>query len=68
MSPLAWQKSSFSGSGGNGGCLELATTHGALLLRESDEPETVLTTYPARVAALLFAIKAGGWRVRQRTP
>jgi uncharacterized protein DUF397 len=61
MSGLAWQKSSFSGSGGNGECLELATTANTLLLRESDDPETVITTRPARVAALLFAIKAGGW-------
>jgi hypothetical protein len=68
MSLLAWRKSSFSNNDGNFACLELATTPHALLLRESDEPETVLTTRPARVAALLFAIKAGGWRVRQRTP
>jgi hypothetical protein len=65
MSVHTWQKSSFSGNDGNFGCLELATTADALLFRESDERETVLTAHPARVAALLSAIKGGGWRARQ---
>ncbi|MEO3756254.1 DUF397 domain-containing protein [Streptomyces sp. B6B3] len=61
MSRPAWQKSSFSGSGGNGGCLEVAASPEGLLLRESEEPGVVLGTRAGRVAALLFAIKAGGW-------
>ncbi|MGP3971362.1 DUF397 domain-containing protein [Streptomyces sp. 6N223] len=65
MSGNAWQRSSFSGSGGNGECLEVTRIPDALLFRESDEPETVLTTHPARVAALFSAIKGGGWRTRQ---
>ncbi|WSA45555.1 DUF397 domain-containing protein [Streptomyces sp. NBC_01803] len=59
MSGLAWQKSSFSGPDGNKECVELAATSDALLLRESDEPDAVLTTGPARLAALLAAMKAG---------
>jgi hypothetical protein len=65
MSGLTWQKSSFSGSDGNKECVELTATPSALLLRESDEPGVVLASHPARVAALLSAIKGGGWRTRQ---
>jgi Domain of unknown function (DUF397) len=65
MTRAGWQKSSFSNNDGNFACLELATTPHALLLREGDEPETVLATHPARVAALLSAIKGGGWRARR---
>jgi hypothetical protein len=65
MSGPTWQKSSFSGNDGNYGCLELATAADTLLFRESDEPETILAAHPARVAALLSAIKGGGWRTRQ---
>lgn len=65
MSAIAWQKSSFSGSGGNSGCLELATGEDRLLFRESDEPEAVLAARTLRVAALLHAIKGGGWQRRR---
>jgi uncharacterized protein DUF397 len=61
MARLAWQKSSFSNNDGNFACVELTSTPHAILVRESDDPETVITTRPARVAALLFAIKTGGW-------
>ncbi|GAA1911682.1 hypothetical protein GCM10009716_22050 [Streptomyces sodiiphilus] len=58
-----WQKSSFSGSDGSDNCLEAArgpAGSGGLLLRESDRPETVLTTTPARLHALLDAARAHG--------
>ncbi|MCQ4045986.1 DUF397 domain-containing protein [Streptantibioticus rubrisoli] len=59
MSPLHWQKSSFSGTGSN--CLNVAiSTPGTIHLRESDRPEVILTTTPARLADLLRRIKAGG--------
>ncbi|MBT2489239.1 DUF397 domain-containing protein [Streptomyces sp. ISL-96] len=59
MSPLTWQKSSFSEAGADT-CIEVAaaptqTPH----LRESDNPTTVLTTTPAALRALLRGIKAG---------
>ncbi len=57
MSP--WQKSSFSGSGGNGECVELAAVPDALLLRESAAPETVLTVPAARFASLVRSLKTG---------
>lgn len=47
-----WQKSSYSSEGS--ACLEMrSATTSALLLRESDEPETVLSTTPQRVTGLL---------------
>jgi hypothetical protein len=65
---LHWQKSSFSGEAGN--CLEMGRRERAngvtiatspsrtTLLRESDDPATVLATTPARLAALLAGLKA----------
>lgn len=51
--PLTWQKSSFSGEP-HQNCLELAASpDGAVHLRESDDPATVLTTTRPRLAALL---------------
>ncbi|MEV7020821.1 DUF397 domain-containing protein [Kitasatospora sp. NPDC093558] len=52
-----WQKSSFSGSGGD--CVEVRAVNGTVELRESDEGETILLTTPSRLASLLRAIKTG---------
>ncbi|GAB2923130.1 DUF397 domain-containing protein [Streptomyces mayteni] len=52
-----WQKSSFSGGGDGNDCLELGGAPSALALRESDDPDVVLTTSPARLAALLGAVR-----------
>ncbi|MFB4196684.1 DUF397 domain-containing protein [Streptomyces carpaticus] len=61
MRHLVWQKSSFSGSGGNGSCVELAaTTHAGVCLRESDVPAITLTASRAATRALLSRIKTGG--------
>ncbi|GAA2376082.1 DUF397 domain-containing protein [Streptomyces sp. XM4011] len=62
MRHLVWQKSSFSGSGGNGSCVELAatTTHTGVCLRESDVPAVTLTASRAATRALLTRIKTGG--------
>ncbi|TQE15125.1 DUF397 domain-containing protein [Streptomyces ipomoeae] len=59
--PRAWQKSSFSGGGGDGNdCVELATNSPtAILIRESDHPTTHLTTTPTPLHALLTTLKAG---------
>ncbi|MEX2983729.1 DUF397 domain-containing protein [Streptomyces sp. C36] len=55
-----WQKSTFS-SETQGDCLELAKPPGRILLRESDTPDTVITTSPAALRALL-ATATGRWR------
>ncbi len=60
MSRLKWQKSSYSEEGAN--CLNIAISPHRptrIHLRESDAPESVLTTTPAHLAALLRKIKAG---------
>ncbi|GHF64696.1 hypothetical protein GCM10018790_48150 [Kitasatospora xanthocidica] len=57
MSGSNWQKSSFSGSGGD--CVEVRTANGTVELRESDEGHTILRTTPAALASLLHGIKAG---------
>ncbi|MCX4907239.1 DUF397 domain-containing protein [Streptomyces sp. NBC_00878] len=58
MSPiLHWQKSSFSGGGGDEDCLEIAATPTTLHLRESDTPATILSPAPTALNALLTAMK-----------
>ena len=54
---ISWQKSTHSVDGNN--CVELATVppDEALLLRESEEPGTVLRTNPARLRALLGLVR-----------
>ncbi|MFF0592485.1 DUF397 domain-containing protein [Streptomyces antibioticus] len=47
-----WQKSTYSQEAS--ACVYLAVTStGAILLRESDEPETILTTDPTPLAGLI---------------
>lgn len=59
MYGLTWQKSSYSGNAGNGECVELGVaTDGASLLRESDDPDIVITAQATRLSGLLAAIKA----------
>ncbi|MBA6441029.1 MULTISPECIES: DUF397 domain-containing protein [Streptomyces] len=59
MSPLQWRKSSFS-TGDAANCVELAADSvGTPHLRESDDPEVVISTTPAALRAFLRAAKAG---------
>ncbi|GGZ88187.1 DUF397 domain-containing protein [Streptomyces bluensis] len=56
MHSLHWQKSTYSGDGSN--CVHLATSAGgAIHLRESDEPDTILTTTTAPLHALIRTLK-----------
>ena len=55
----SWQKSSYSGGGDGSDCIELATQDGAVLLRESDDPDVVVTTTPAKLRAFVLGVKAG---------
>ncbi|MGX5188427.1 DUF397 domain-containing protein [Streptomyces avermitilis] len=52
-----WQKSSFSSDEDAPNCLEVAATQGALRLRESEEPGTVVTTTATGLAALIRHIR-----------
>ncbi|MET9507232.1 DUF397 domain-containing protein [Streptomyces flavidovirens] len=57
--PLEWQKSSFSGAGDGGNCVEIATSRGTVLLRESDAPADVLALTPTALASLLRVLRPG---------
>jgi hypothetical protein len=54
---IQWRKSSFSD--GNGNCLEISSRDGVILLRESDDPELIIRTTPAKLRAFLEGAKAG---------
>ncbi|MEU3620376.1 DUF397 domain-containing protein [Streptomyces sp. NPDC006872] len=56
MQPLHWQKSSYSGDGSN--CVNIAADPtGTLHLRESDEPEVVLTTTLVGLRTLIDGLR-----------
>ncbi|AZS86444.1 DUF397 domain-containing protein [Streptomyces griseoviridis] len=57
-SEFNWQKSSFSGGGGEQ-CLYLAKHNGEILLCESDDPASIVTTSPEKLAAFIAGVKAG---------
>ncbi|MGY0060557.1 DUF397 domain-containing protein [Streptomyces sp. LZ34] len=57
MSTYLWRKSSFSGDASN--CVNVAADNGVIALRESDEPDVVLTTTPAALRAFIRGTKAG---------
>ncbi|UQI49102.1 DUF397 domain-containing protein [Streptomyces sp. HU2014] len=57
MAHIPWQKSSFSASTTGNECVEVAPAHGAVLLRESDEPSLVIETTHGSLAALIRAVK-----------
>ncbi|SER60061.1 protein of unknown function [Streptomyces sp. yr375] len=56
MPELTWQKSTYSAEAAN--CVHIAaSSSGTLHLRESDDPDAVLTTTPARLRALINGLK-----------
>lgn len=56
MHELHWQKSTYSQEAS--ACVYLAATPtGTILLRESDEPETILTTGPRQLADLISTLR-----------
>ncbi|MCX5560114.1 DUF397 domain-containing protein [Streptomyces sp. NBC_00038] len=56
MTELNWQKSTYSEAASS--CVYLATTPaGTILLHESDEPESVLTTGPRQLDALITTLR-----------
>lgn len=57
-SEIKWQKSSFSGGGGEQ-CLELAEVAGEILVRESDDPDVIVKTTQAKLRAFVLGAKNG---------
>ncbi|GAA1321719.1 DUF397 domain-containing protein [Streptomyces sp. NBC_00378] len=56
---INWQKSSFSGADNNQSCIELAPVDGSIKMRESDDPDIVVTTSVAKLRAFVLGVKAG---------
>lgn len=54
---INWQKSSFSEAQVN--CIEPAPRDRSIVVRESDDPNVIVTTSRAKLAALIQGIKAG---------
>ncbi|MDH6143953.1 hypothetical protein P3T35_005988 [Kitasatospora sp. GP30] len=52
-----WQKSSFSGSANE--CVEIRIADGMVEIRESDSPEVIVRTTPAKWAKFLQGARAG---------
>ncbi|MET8687389.1 DUF397 domain-containing protein [Streptomyces sp. NPDC004732] len=52
-----WQKSSSSGPADGSQCIEVARDETNLLLRESDDPDHILTLTPDVLSALLGQIR-----------
>ncbi|MBP0451376.1 DUF397 domain-containing protein [Kitasatospora sp. RG8] len=60
MQQLSWQKSSYSDADGADNCLEVAPGTGdARHLRESDDPDVIVTTTTAKLRAFILGAKAG---------
>ncbi|WP_035800958.1 DUF397 domain-containing protein [Kitasatospora mediocidica] len=57
MPKADWQKSSFSGSGGE--CVEVRTSGDLVELRESDTGDVIIRTTPTKFAKFLLGAKAG---------
>ncbi|MEU7636408.1 MULTISPECIES: DUF397 domain-containing protein [unclassified Streptomyces] len=56
---INWQKSSFSGPDDNQSCIELATVDGEITMRESDDPNVIVTTSVEKLRAFILGVKAG---------
>jgi hypothetical protein len=56
--PIDWQSPSYCGEGES--CLNIATpTSDAIKIRESNDPDIILTTTPAALSVFIRAAKAG---------
>lgn len=55
---IQWHKSSFS-TDSEGNCLEVAAVGDEILVRESDQPDLIIKTTHAKLAAFLAGAKAG---------
>ncbi|MFC9221083.1 DUF397 domain-containing protein [Streptomyces hygroscopicus] len=58
MHEYTWQRSSFCSGGGNN-CLEVAARGGDIAIRESSEPEAIVSTDRTVLRAFVFAVMDG---------
>ncbi|MFD7588697.1 DUF397 domain-containing protein [Kitasatospora sp. NPDC059811] len=60
MPELSWKKSSFSGGDDGQACLELALGADDILhLRESDDPDVIITTTAPKLRTFVLGAQAG---------
>ncbi|MFE7120879.1 DUF397 domain-containing protein [Streptomyces sp. NPDC057654] len=59
MPPLRWQKSTYSTDQAN--CVELAASSAGFHLRESDEPEAVVTVTRSELRTFIRAVRTGAF-------
>jgi hypothetical protein len=59
MYKIQWQKSSYSADAEHNNCVEMAQTADAVLIRESDIPDVIVTTSRTRLRAFIHGIKTG---------
>ncbi|PJE99470.1 DUF397 domain-containing protein [Streptomyces carminius] len=55
--PIEWHRASCGGGGNN--CIEIARDGDRVLMRESNNPDKVVVTTPAKLEAFLLGVKAG---------
>ncbi|WNE97373.1 DUF397 domain-containing protein [Streptomyces luomodiensis] len=64
MSTYQWRKSSYSGDASN--CVNVGVAGNGIVLRESDDPDVVLSTTRAALRAFIRGAKAGDFdRIQQ---
>jgi Domain of unknown function (DUF397) len=56
---IHWQKSSYSAGGDGGQCIELAATGDDVLMRESDDPGSILTASREKLRYFVLGVKSG---------
>lgn len=56
---IQWRKSSYSTDADGTNCIELASHGSDILIRESDDPDVVITTTPEKLRAFLDGVVAG---------
>ncbi|WP_326610924.1 DUF397 domain-containing protein [Streptomyces scopuliridis] len=56
---IQWRKSSKSSNAAGSDCLELAEHDGEILMRESDNPDVIIHTTPAKLRAFLDGAREG---------
>ncbi|MFI1334520.1 DUF397 domain-containing protein [Streptomyces sp. NPDC020845] len=58
MHEYVWQRSSFCGGGGNN-CIEVAANGDVIAMRESSEPDVLITANRDTLRAFVLGLKAG---------
>ncbi|MFF3751317.1 DUF397 domain-containing protein [Streptomyces sp. NPDC002018] len=57
MSDRTWQESSYCQAGNS--CVGVRRDGGAILIRESEQPDEIIATTPEKLAAFILGVKAG---------